>query len=179
MRERILEGCVEAFGCFGRDAHLAGEAIGDAEADAHHVIGEAVRVGLHQRGSVGAVAPHDARGEAWSEPVGAQEHEHVLQVLLRLNCLVQVLDPTIAEAVHSPELLRIVLDEAKGVGTKDLDDLLGGGGADAAHEARGEVGLDALHGRGGDGFERLDLDLDAEAGVARLFAGYLKSLLFR
>jgi len=147
------------------DAQPGRNTVGGLEPDAGDVLGEPIRVLLHESDGVFAVLPVNLRGMRAADAVALQENHDVAHALLRRPRVLDAFGAFGPDAVHFPEPGREVVDDLERLFAESLNDAVGKRFPDALDQSAAEVLLDADDGPRQHAFEFLDGELAAELFV--------------
>ena len=159
-----------------REAQVDRDPVGGPKADAVDLPGHPVGFGLEDRLGLGAVAVDELDALAGRHPVGLQENVELPLRALAIPGLLDRPGPLLADAGDLPEAAGLLAQDAKGVRSEGVHDLVGVDLADAGHQAAAEVLADPVDARGQFAAELGDLELGTVLGVARPLAGEVERL---
>lgn len=153
-----------------RDAEVFRDPVGGLEADPVDLRGQPVRILPDRFARPIAVELPYSSGETRRHAVGLQEDHDVPDGPLGCPCLGDLAAPCGADPFHLAQPAGVLVDDGEGLHAELLHQAPGKLLADALHEPRAQVALDARKGRGSDSRKGFDLELLAELGVDRPLA---------
>ena len=176
VAERILDARSDAVLAVLFDAQRRGDTVGSLEAHALHVVDEPVGVLADDLLDVFAVLLEDLDSERGRDAVALQKNHGLALLGLFGVAFHDHGGALLSDAGHLEQALRLGVEHIERLLAEGLDEQLGGGGADAADHAAGEVLFDA--GEGGRLFDLdgLHLDLAAIDGMLDPLAGDVQLL---
>ena len=147
------------------NAHLLRYGIRRLETDAPDIVGQPVRILLHDADTVAAIGLKDLRGMAGADFMPLQKKHDILDLLLLFPALPDPLHPHSADAFHLDQRIRIFLDHIQRVLSEFLHNAAGKLRPHAFDQTGTKIFLDAVN-RGRKGlFEFLHGKLAAVFGV--------------
>lgn len=144
LLEREADAGAQPLRCIARCPERGRHLVGGQEADAAHVAGETVRVLPDQPDGLRPERPVHPRRLAEAKSVLLQEHAEVAHDPVLGPALGDPPDPRLGEAGDLLQPVRLGIQHLEGPPAEGLDDLVGGGDADALDGAGGEIFLDAV-----------------------------------
>lgn len=151
----------------GRDAEIARNAVGGAEADAGHLARQAVGLLADDALRVVAVALLDLRRQVGGDAVALEKDQRLARRMRRLPALDDALRAHPSDARDLGEALWVAIDHVERVEAEGRDQAFRGRWSDAGQQAGGQVPLDAEEGRRPHRLEALGAELLAVPMVAR------------
>ena len=146
--QRIHEAAAQPRVAVVAEAHLFGNGVGRAEADAPYVIGETIGVFPYHPDAVAAVGLIDLGGVGGAHVMPLEEEHDVLDLLLFHPALLNALHPDPADAGDVQQPVGRFLDDVQRVGTEGPDDPPGELWPDALDQTAAEILFDPVHGGG-------------------------------
>ena len=153
------------------EAHGQGDLVGGGEIHAAALVGEEIGVVLQLFQRLVAVGAQKTHGQRHRKIVPAKELHHPPQARQAAEGRGDLRGLFGRDALEGGQLLRLLLDDAEGVGAEALHQPRGGGGADALQHAGGQVAHDVVLLPGHAALHQLGGQLHAVGGVVNPHAG--------
>ena len=163
--QRIHEAAAQPRVAVVTEAHLFGDGVGGAKADAPDVIGEAIGVFLYHPDAVAAVGLIDLGSVGGAHVMPLEKEHDVLDLLLFHPALLDALHPDPSDAGDIQQAVGRFLDDVERVGAEGPDDPPGELGPDALDQTAAEILFDPVHGGGERLLKALDGKLPAVPAV--------------
>ena len=152
-------------------AHGQGDLVGGGEVHAAPLVGEEIGVVLQFFQRLVAIGAQKAHGQRHRQVIAAEEFHHPPQARQAAEGGGDLHGLLGCDALQGGQLLRLLLDDAQGVGAEAIHQPGGGGGPHTLQHAGGEVAHDAVLILGHAALHQLGGHLHAVGGVVDPHAG--------